>query len=53
MKVKKDGKVTLIKGKRGKWYRDPWLRILQMLGEMSYEERQRCIRATADFYKNR
>ena len=36
--------------KRGKWARDPWIRILELLSKMSPEERQRCIRATAQFY---
>lgn len=39
--------------KRGKWQRDPWLRILELLSKMTHEERQRCIRATAAFYHGR
>lgn len=41
------------KEKRGKWARDPWIRILELLSKMSYEERQRCIKATSDFYRGR
>ena len=39
--------------KRGKYYRDPWLRILQLLAAMPYEERMRCLDATVNFYKGR
>lgn len=39
--------------KRGKWARDKWIRILELLTEMPPEERQRCIRATAEFYRGR
>jgi hypothetical protein len=39
--------------RRGKWKRDPWIRILELLASMSFEERQRCIRATAAFYSGR
>lgn len=39
--------------KRGKWARDPWIRILELLSQMSEEERARCIRATAAFYEVR
>jgi hypothetical protein len=38
---------------RGKWARDPWIRILQLLAKMPMGERERCIRATAAFYKDR
>lgn len=34
--------------KRGKWARDPWIRILQLLSEMPPEERERCIREEGD-----
>lgn len=33
--------------------REPWIRILEILSKMSFEERQRCIRATEIFYKDR
>ncbi len=39
--------------KRGKWRRDPWLRILELLSKMTAEERARCIRATAQFFSTR
>ena len=39
--------------KTGKWARDPWIRILELLAQMSKEERERCIRATAAFYNGR
>lgn len=41
------------KEKRGKWSRDPWIRILELLSQMSKEERARCISATAEFYRGR
>lgn len=39
--------------KRGKWAREPWIRILELLAEMSFEERQRCISATVAFFRGR
>lgn len=42
-----------VKEKRGKWSRDPWIRILELLDKMPVEERHRCIRATKDFYENK
>lgn len=39
------------KERRGKWSRDPWLRVLELLANMSEEERARCIRATAKFFE--
>lgn len=41
------------KDKRGKWVRDPWIRILELLAAMSFEERQRCLRATTEFFRGR
>lgn len=41
------------KEKRGKWARDPWIRILQLLAAMPKAERQRCIQATLNFYRDR
>lgn len=41
------------KDRRGKWSRDPWIRILELLAPMSSEERTRCIRATANFFDGR
>lgn len=38
------------KSKRGKWSRDKWIRILELLKEMSPEERDRCLRATNIFW---
>jgi hypothetical protein len=35
--------------KRGKWSRDSWIRILELLAKMPKEERDRCVRATTDF----
>lgn len=39
--------------KRGKWARDPWIRILELLAKMPKEERERCINATAAFFRGR
>lgn len=39
--------------KYGKWSRIPWIRILELLSEMTKEERQRCIRAAAELYRDR
>jgi len=41
------------KDRRGKWSRDPWIRILELLAPMSPVERARCIQATAQFYHGR
>lgn len=41
------------KDKRGKWSRDPWIRILYLLAEMGFEERHRCIKATLAFFDGR
>lgn len=48
MTFKPRGKET-----RGKWSRDPWIRILELLSKMTYEERQRCLKATVNFYEGR
>lgn len=39
--------------KQGKWSRDSWIRILELLAKMPQEERQRCLKATTKFYKGR
>ncbi len=39
--------------KRGKWARNPWVRILELLSKMPYEERHRCLFATVEFFKGR
>lgn len=39
------------KAKRGKWARDPWIRILELLYQMTLEERERCLRATTEYFK--
>lgn len=39
--------------RRGKWSRDPWIRILQLLNSMPAEERRRCIRATIIFWEGK
>lgn len=41
------------KEKRGKWARDPWIRILKLLNDMPLDERKRCLRATAQFFEGR
>lgn len=41
------------KERRGKWARDPWIRILELLSKMPIDERERCITATAIFFKGR
>lgn len=41
------------KDRRGKWARDPWVRILELLSKMTKEERQRCMAATVEFYRGR
>ncbi len=33
--------------------REPWIRILEILSKMEFEERQRCIKATEIFYRGR
>ena len=39
--------------RRGKWSRDPWIRILELLAQMTQEERKRCIDATVVFFRGR
>jgi hypothetical protein len=39
--------------KRGKWAREPWIRILELLAGMTFEERQRCLQATVAFFRGR
>ncbi len=41
------------KERRGKWSRDPWIRILEILAAMSKDERRRCLHATLAFFENR
>jgi hypothetical protein len=40
------------KTKLGKWSRDPWIRILELLNQMPKNERDRCIKATSDFFRD-
>lgn len=48
----RDGdEVKTKKPNRGKRARDPWFIILELLKDMTVEERTRCLRATAAFFK--